>query len=281
MELRNLGLSCNNRCVFCAQRGLEEASEQIEFLADPGLVAFVGGEPTVHPDLASKIRQARTDGADRVLVQTNGRRLAYATYLDELIEAGATHVEVSLHGPNPKIHDYHTQIDGSFKQTVSGILNVSKRAVGLSITTVITRSNFRHLDATARLLRKLGVTSWLLSAARLFGAAELDSASVPPRLGMLPRYLAPAIRDAHGIEMTFSGIPACVVPSPRAVRFLSEDQRGLGRAEPCVNCSLQNECAGVALGYPARAAAEDLIPFESPLELRSPSAVFAGLGVIE
>ncbi len=281
MDLRNLGLPCNNHCVFCAQRGLDEAEESLETQGQPGVVAFVGGEPTVDPELETNVRGARDRGATKVLVQTNGRRLAYAAYLDGLIEAGVTHFEVSLHGPDPKIHDYHTSSEGSFKQTVRGILNLAKRDIELSVTTVVTRSNFRHLDALARLLRKLKVKAWLLTAARPIGAAEFDASSVPPRLGMLPRYLKPAIRDAHGIEMTFSGIPACVVPSPRSVRFLNDDRRGLSRAEPCVNCSLQTECPGVATDYAARSAAEDLAPFGTVLETKPPTALFAGLGIIE
>ncbi|MFT6396367.1 MAG: hypothetical protein ACJAYU_001110 [Bradymonadia bacterium] len=281
MDLRNLGLPCNNRCVFCAQRGLDEASDSLQTQLEPGLTAFIGGDPTVDGSLEDRVRAARDAGAERVLVQTNGRRLAYSAYLEQLVDAGVTHFDISLHGPEPRIHDYHTQSEGSFKQTVRGILNVSKQPVALSVTTVVTRSNFRHLDGIARLLRKLQVKAWLLSAARPLGAALTDSSAVPPRLGMLPRYLKPAIRDAHGIEMTFSGIPACVVPSPRAARFLNDDGRGLSRAEPCVHCSLQDNCTGPALGYPPRSAAEDLTPFETPIELRGPSAVYAGLGVTE
>ena len=82
--LIELGLACNNRCVFCAQRGLDGAShtddarvraalEQGRAAGDSSL-AFVGGEPTLHDGLAGWIQLARTLGYDDVALQTNGRR---------------------------------------------------------------------------------------------------------------------------------------------------------------------------------------------------------------
>jgi pyruvate-formate lyase-activating enzyme len=279
MHSRTLTLACNNRCVFCAQRALDSAIH-----AAPGPTgerfAFQGGEPTVLPDLSSLIAAARASGAREVLVQTNGRRLAYATYLRELVEAGLTHLDVSLHGPEPAIHDYHTQIEGSFKQTVRGVLNTQSTDVQVAVTTVVTRSNFRHLGAMARLVRKLNVPAWHLAAARPLGAAADDRSAIPPRLGMLPDHLASAIRESHGVELAFSGIPPCVVPSASAVRFLLADQRGHAHVGPCASCAVAQECPGPARGTDDVAAVTDLRPLSSPSALREPAAWFGGLGVV-
>lgn len=277
MDFRTVTLACNNRCVFCAQRGLSSASGSSPADGDAQVV-FAGGEPTVLDDLPERIAAAREGGADRVLLQTNGRRLAYAAYLAELVDAGLTHLDVSLHGPRAEIHDYHTQTEGSFKQTARGLLLAGRTSLELVVTTVVTRSNFRHLGATARVLRKLGVTSWLISAARTLGAAGDEVGSVPPRLGMLPDHLAAALRESSGIEVTFAGIPPCVVPSGRVARYLSGDGRGLSRTATCVDCALAMDCPGPAAGYDPIAAATDLSPFSSGFPLRSPSAWFAGLG---
>ena len=279
MDFETVTLACNNRCVFCSQRGLDQIPERApDGSADA--VVFAGGEPTVAEDLPARIRAARADGVARILLQTNGRRLAYAAYLEELIEAGLTHLEISLHGADPTVHDYHTRIEGSFKQTARGVMLATRSPLTVAVTTVVTRSNFRHLAAIARLLRKLGVQAWMISAARPLGAAEDEHSSVPPRLGMLPDYLGAALRDAKGIEVTFSGIPPCVVPSARVVAFRSVDPRGLAHSETCATCQVRSACGGPAVGYSLTAAATDLTPFAEPVALRTPNAWYAGMGVV-
>ena len=272
-------LACNNRCIFCAQRGLDGLEATPESGADRR-VAFQGGEPTVLDDLPARISAARDAGAEQVLVQTNGRRLAYSAYLQELVDAGLTHLDVSLHGPEPAIHDYHTQIEGSFKQTARGLLNAQKTSIEVAVTTVVTRSNFRHLGALGRLLRKLRVPAWKLSAARVLGAAADDRSAIPPRLGMLPDHLAAAVRASHGIELVFDGIPPCVVPSAAALRFELSDPRGFAHAGPCFECSLSDRCPGPAIGYDEVAAGTDLVAISAPFVVREPIAWFAGLGEV-
>jgi hypothetical protein len=279
MHSRTLTLACNNRCVFCAQRGLDAMTEAVDE-DDATRVVFHGGEPTVLDDLPARVAAARASGADAVLLQTNGRRLAYSAYLGELVDAGLTHVDVSLHGPEPAIHDYHTQIEGSFKQTVRGLLNVQETPLEVALTTVVTRSNFRHLGALGRLVRKLTVPSWNLSAARAFGAAADDRSAIPPRLGMLPTQLVDAIRNSHGVELTFSGLPPCVVPSAAAVCFDFTDPRGHAHAAPCAHCALSSSCPGPASRYDDVAAATDLAPFDAKFTLRTPAAWYGGLGEI-
>ena len=104
--LLRLSLRCNNRCIFCAQDGLEEADpddvgRRLEDLrADTAEVTFTGGEPTVFPDLVGAIKSAHALGFRRIGIQTNGRKLADPRLAQALALAGLTDVHVSLHGAN-------------------------------------------------------------------------------------------------------------------------------------------------------------------------------------
>jgi len=56
-------------------------------------------------------------GAKRIVLQTNGRRLAYRAYARELAAASRKLVlDVSLQARSEAMHEYHTQAPGSFKQ---------------------------------------------------------------------------------------------------------------------------------------------------------------------
>ncbi len=195
-----LGAGCNNRCVFCAlgdARRTAVAPTDASVLAaldaaSGPAVAFVGGEPTVHSGLPGWIRAAR-DRFDVVSVQTNGRRLAITDYARSLVDAGLTHVEVSLQGHEDAAHDYHTHTERSFRQTAKGLLNLRDAPVVVGVATVITRSNFRHLEAIAELARRVGATAWRATPAVAVGRA----ADQPDRLLPNPAMVAPRLERAE------------------------------------------------------------------------------------
>lgn len=248
-------------------------------------VVFAGGEPTLDPSLQSLARSAVANGARRVLVQTNGRRLAYPGYLGELVAAGVTHFDVSLHGPTPAIHDFHTQVQGSFLQTAKGLQNAVRERCTVGVTTVVTRSNFRHLPAIVDLLRRIGVRSWHVSTARPLGGARDDASAVVPRLGMIEASLDVALRRAveSRIDVVTSGIPPCIAPEvSRAV--LDSGAPVEPRPAPCQLCLLASKCSGPPPGYSAAFAESDLRPFTDLVEATRAGNVtqhrawFAGIG---
>jgi cyclic pyranopterin phosphate synthase len=180
-----VGYGCNNACVFCAQGQLRSsttpAAAETALLSDvsPGdVVAFVGGEPTLSPALLQLVSRARALGATEVIVQTNGRRLAYADYARALLNAGVTAVDVSLHGSTSVMHEAHTRAPGSFGQTVTGLGVAVSVGLRTGVSTVVTRSNVRHLAdivrvAHARSVRRVALHALVLSGSALAAAPRL------------------------------------------------------------------------------------------------------------
>lgn len=234
MQFVRLGFSCNNACAFCAQgnlRSTEPPTSDAEIrsrlaAASGEIVAFVGGEPTLYDALFDWIRAAKATGARSVLVQTNGRRLAYASYAKALAEAGTDLLDISLHGSSAAMHDYHTSVPGSFEQTLTGMLRARDAGMNIGVSIVITRSNFRHLVEMTRLVHSRGATAVHFTLAAPHGKASSARSRIIPPAELVQPHLLAALRLARtlGLETL-----AHKHASSKAVR---ERFAGLGEITP-------------------------------------------------
>jgi MoaA/NifB/PqqE/SkfB family radical SAM enzyme len=207
-----LGFACNNACIFCAQGELRTlggaeatpAAELVDAITPGETVAFVGGEPTLSDRLLDFIRLAEARGAGRILVQTNGRRLAYRAYAHALREASARlSLDVSLHGSTARMHDYHTSVAGSFGQTVLGLRHARAEGIGTAVTTVITRSNFRHLVEIVGVSHSSGALAVHFRPAEHLGRAACAPDRVLPPMDMVMPHLSRALAEADRLGMGF------------------------------------------------------------------------------
>lgn len=209
MQLVRLGFSCNNACAFCAQgnlRSTEPSTSDDEIRsrlasASGRVVAFVGGEPTLYDSLLDWIREAKTAGARSVLVQTNGRRLAYSSYATALAEAGTDGVDVSLHGSSAAMHEYHTSVPGSFAQTLAGMMRAREAGMNVGASIVVTRSNFRHLTDFVRLAHSRGATAVHFALTAPHGKASSARARLVPPAELVQPHLLSALRLASTLGL--------------------------------------------------------------------------------
>ena len=238
MRLIGLSLSCNNACIFCAQGGLRSSEDETaDALAarvqaevqrvEPGeIVAFAGGEPTLDDRLPSWIEAAHERGAGSILVQTNGRRLAYRAYARALREASPRlALDVSLHGSTEPMHDYHTSTPGSFKQTAQGIRNARAEGVASAVTVVVTRSNFRHLADVAAIAKSAGASAIRFAPAEAYGSAARAADRVIPAWELVKPHLAQAVVEARRLGLGVAIGDDASAPGVRE-RFV-----GIGRVE--------------------------------------------------
>jgi MoaA/NifB/PqqE/SkfB family radical SAM enzyme len=208
-----LGPSCNNACIFCAQgemraREADGALVEARILEEIGrvdageVIALVGGEPTLAEGLTGWIRAADARGARRIIVQTNGRRLAYRAYARALREASSRlTLDVSLHGATEAMHEYHTATAGSFRQTLMGLRHARAEGIETAVTTVVTRSNYRHLVEIVALARSAGAGAVHFAIAERYGSAARDAARVLPPIELTRPYLARAVAEADRLGL--------------------------------------------------------------------------------
>ncbi len=263
-----LHLACDNACVFCAQHGLEPVApaprEAIraalaEVRAETDEVTFVGGEPTLHPELAGAIEDARAQGFRRVGLQTHGRGLARADAARALADAGLTDGHLSIPGGVAAPHDYHTGVEGSFAAALAAL--AAARAAGLDVVVapVLTRSNARGLGDLARLLAARGASAWCVAVPRVHGRALELFDRVVPRLGIATPFALHAIQLAGSLRLPafVRGAPSCVL-GPFARRALRDEPRAY--ADACGACPARPECPGVEPEYLARFVGDELSP---------------------
>jgi MoaA/NifB/PqqE/SkfB family radical SAM enzyme len=228
-----LGTPCNNACIFCAQgelraneSGPRPVAQDIARIEPGEIVAFQGGEPTLFEELVGWIREAEARGARRILVQTNGRRLAYRAYARALREASSRlALDVSLHGATEPMHDYHTQTPGSFRQTVIGLRNARAEGIEAGVTAVITRSNYRHLAEIVALARGAGASAVHFAQAARHGSAARASDRVLPPAELVRPYLGRAVAEAERLGVAWLAGDRASAPIVRE-RFA-----GLGEVE--------------------------------------------------
>lgn len=210
IRLFSLGFGCNNACIFCAQGGLRALPAEppsthiLEGIVPGETVAFVGGEPTLSDQLPELIRGADARGAARILVQTNGRRLAYRSYAHELAATSSRlMLDVSLHGSSEAMHEYHTATPGSFKQTAQGMRNARAEGIRAGVSTVVTRSNYRHLIEIVQLAHALGATAQHFALVVPVGRAAEAKDRLVPRVELVRPYLNKAMVEARrlGLEL--------------------------------------------------------------------------------
>jgi MoaA/NifB/PqqE/SkfB family radical SAM enzyme len=217
MRVLQLGTRCNNACVFCAAAGERELHppvpttellfDALDSVPDGETLAFVGGEPTLHDDLPSLVRRAKRK-VGRVVLQTNARRLAYPSYAESLAQAGVDAIDVSLHGSTEAMHDYHTSVAGSFRQTLRGAANGASAGMSVVVTCVVTRSNFRHLAEVVAVAQAIGAKAVRFQAPRLSGRALLARDRIVAHTELVVPYLKKAVvaGRTHGIDVV-AGLP--------------------------------------------------------------------------
>jgi len=157
---------CNNRCLHCYNdpaRAKDELStiqwkEVIERVAALGIphVVFTGGEPTLREDLPELVAHAESLGLVSGL-NTNGRRLAEASFLQRLLQAGLDHVQVTLESHDPAIHNRIVANPQAWQQTIDGIRQALKTRLFLMTNTTLLAENSPYLAETLAFLSELGV----------------------------------------------------------------------------------------------------------------------------
>ena len=147
---------CNLRCLHCyssseASRDSGELTTaqakqllpQLAELRCP-VVLFSGGEPLLRDDLFELLAEAKQLGL-RSVISTNGTLLDSAT-AEKLAEQGVSYVGISIDGAE-KFHDKFRQVQGCFKQALTGIENCKRVGLKTGLRFTITQANADQIPA--------------------------------------------------------------------------------------------------------------------------------------
>ena len=171
---------CNLRCGHCyaesgphrSQTGVMSRENWLRILqeaAELGCrdVQFIGGEPTLHPDLPVMLETARRLGYRHVEVFTNA-----TTLTPEMAALFARHqvlVAVSFYTPDAAVHEAITGGRGSFRRTIDGMRTAMAAGLKVRAGIIIMDQNRDQLPATIQFLEEMGVVDHTVDIMRQVG----------------------------------------------------------------------------------------------------------------
>jgi MoaA/NifB/PqqE/SkfB family radical SAM enzyme len=227
VALISLTTFCNAQCRFCCVLDILNKPElnpsdeaifaRIAAARAEGCttLGFTGGEPTVHPRFAEFCRRGRELGFEAITINTNGIKFKSARWTEEVLAAGLSHVDFSIHGDDAALHDAMMDRDGAFEAFQRGMANIrslqDRYPVVLGATTVVTSRNALRLPRIAAMLLDEGIRS--LRFKHCFEGG--DGAD----LAMVGRYTEqmPAVREAvrlarrRGAGVQVTHFPLCML----------------------------------------------------------------------
>ena len=134
-------------------------------------VIFLGGEPTLHPDLSLAIKKAKALGYNSITVDTNG--YLFHDILSKVDPEEIDYFSFSLDGATRKTNDM-IRGEGSYDKCIAGIKKAILRGFTTSLIYTVSQMNFHELDRIAPLLKDLGVDRFFIQVIGIRGKSAVN-----------------------------------------------------------------------------------------------------------
>lgn len=301
-----LNYACNAKCPFCynppitpellrRELSFDQAAQSLYRGAQDGArrLNLHGGEVTLRDDLPKILRLARRLEFSQATLVTNGLRLAQPDYAAGLVEAGATHFRLSVHGADDRTHDSIVAIPGAFARVLEAIGNIRKIGAPLGMNFVLIEQNYRALPAfLERFCLRSDVDDVIVYFPHLRGMMEINAETS----GLTYAQAAPFVREGAALleragkrsSLLLANFVPCALPEltdrmldwsrqngeagtmthPEGftddLHEMKDDQRAAVQA--CRGCALSRRCMGVEKAYRARYGEEEFSPLAADPE---------------
>lgn len=263
---------CNNHCLTCTNMPEKMKNNTFDYEAVIGdfekkmsnnginnikTVSITGGETTLCPNFFRILLHIRKRLPEAwITVLTNGRMLSYDDFRKTCLKFKKICYAVALYGHNRKIHDYITQVPGSFKQAVAGIKGMLKeRNMGqeIEVRIIANRFNLGCLnEILAFIVKEMpGIDDLAIIFPEFEGMARVYQKKIGityeefrPAMDGLEKYL-------HRLkDFRLYHFPLCTVGVsfwPYVWRTLSQEE--VFFPPGCADCSVKQYCLGFHKSY--------------------------------
>ena len=300
------GYKCNNRCRFCMEANKRELpvrttsalKKEMEGARQRGAsyLELIGGEMTIRPDIIELISFAKSLGFETIMMSSNGRMYSYKDFAREIFKAGLNSLVFSIHGHNAKLHDYLTQVPGSFSQLRKGVENVKEiikglglKKVNLGTNTTIVKQNYKYLPRIGEYIRKSGLyNAEFIFVDPTYGGAYNDFDEIVPKILDIAPYAHKCLDIGKKYKIPhwhIRYVPLCyfkdylhqISELVEVKTFTTEhiapdfydsdvieNRKKIGRLKPekCRNCKLYNQCEGIWKEYLKHYGDKELKPIK-------------------
>jgi MoaA/NifB/PqqE/SkfB family radical SAM enzyme len=166
---------CKNNCFFCNPEKKKDKNslykEKISVFKNlidfkkKGIkkIEISGCDPIEYEHILELIKYIKGLDFAEIQLSTHGRDFSNKGFVRKNELAGLTKVRIPLYGSKPEIHDMLTGAQGSFRETIRGIINLSKTKIKIQISTLITAENKNDLTQLADLIKGIGITDFYIS----------------------------------------------------------------------------------------------------------------------
>ncbi|UCG81358.1 MAG: radical SAM protein [Desulfobacterales bacterium] len=174
---------CNLKCRHCyinpAQQGkgtlpAKTVKRWLELLIhgekETNLI-FIGGEPTLHPDLPLLVKAARRMGYASITVDTNG--FFFNRILEKVHPEELDYFSVGLDGSCEEVNDF-VRGKGSYDKCVGGIEKALAKGFNVSLIYTVSQWNIHDLKNMPDVLKALGVDRFFIQVIGIRGRSAQE-----------------------------------------------------------------------------------------------------------
>ncbi len=169
---------CNLKCRHCYINPDQHGTETLPLntienwlkvfaeLGKPANLILLGGEPTLHPDLAAVVKTARRLQFASVTIDTNG--YLFHDILDRLTPADLDYFSFSLDGATAETNDA-LRGRGSYDACLAGIRRAVAKGFSTSLIYTVSTANIDELPQMGPLLEDLGIDRFFIQVLGIRG----------------------------------------------------------------------------------------------------------------
>lgn len=159
-------------------------------------VIFLGGEPTLHPDLAQAVKYAKQLGYQSVTVDTNG--YLFHDFLSKVTPDELDYISFSLDGATRETND-RIRGKGAYDACLAGIRKAVAHNFHTSVIYTVSRENIHELPHMGALLADLAIHRFFIQVIGLRGESapqnNADDTRLLPVSGAEWRAVVPKIAE--------------------------------------------------------------------------------------
>ncbi|RPH52519.1 MAG: radical SAM protein [Desulfobacteraceae bacterium] len=191
--LTNCNLSCRHCYINKKQHGkktlpLETINAWLDAFVGKSEIAnviFLGGEPTLHPDLSLAIKHAKKTGFKSVTIDTNG--YLFNGILSKIEPGEVDYISFSLDGASKRTNDM-LRGKGSHDKCILGIKEAVSKGFKTSLIYTVSSANIDELGMIEDLLFDLGVGRFFIQVIGIRGrTAKGGSSGIFPETPQVSR----------------------------------------------------------------------------------------------
>jgi MoaA/NifB/PqqE/SkfB family radical SAM enzyme len=175
---------CNLKCRHCYINPDQHGTETLPLntiknwlkvfadLGKPANLILLGGEPTLHPDLAAVVQTARRLQFASVTIDTNG--YLFHDILERLTPSDLDYFSFSLDGATAKTNDA-LRGRGSYAACLAGIRRAVAKGFSTSLIYTVSTANIDELPQMGPLLEDLGIDRFFIQVLGIRGNPALQA----------------------------------------------------------------------------------------------------------